>query len=184
MAEVINSPELRLEHVLGSLLTREQMEQVKPHLAKVKDVLVCTLEDCYLALSDKWDRSNDGFEAMETNINGLFEILPEWEDEEPGECEILCDENRGIYIPKAFAEMYGHMLVDEDGNSVSEDEEVKDILRILLDGPDNEHYWDAMVDIERGYNLKMNGKIWDIEQNGDLWAYEHGKRRPEGHDGE
>lgn len=147
-----------------------------------------TFSDIELAVQEALNKIQSEYRnGMDSNDDGDYSFSITGDEEPRGECDILCDESRGIYIPQAFAEMYGDRIVNEKGQDRTEDTELDDLLQTLGKGPGehNEWYWDAMIEIEQNYLYKdSTGKLWDIEQNGDLWAYEHGKRRPEGHDGE
>lgn len=75
---------------------------------------------------------------------------------------LLIDGNRGIYIPKFFAENYTQYLTNKD--------EVQDDLSDLSD-PENEFYWDAWDNILNNAKLKDDeGRECALYQDGDLWA--------------
>ena len=68
---------------------------------------------------------------------------------------LLLDETRGIYIPQAFAQLYGELLNDDD-------------KKILLDGPDNDDYWEVWEDV-LNEEYKIDGENGTLYQDGDLW---------------
>lgn len=128
-------------------------------------------------------------------IESAYGVPDEDDEEEPeGHCMILAGDEHGIYAPKVFAKRWQYDLSPQGGYNPQED------IKILLHGSggvldeDNyegesssdrrEAYWDAMATIERNCHLVFQGRVYEIEQNGDIWAYELDKRRPEGHDGE
>jgi len=83
------------------------------------------------------------------------------------ECECMLDSARGIYIPQNFAECYN---MEEWGIS-KEDE------KILLDGPDNEEYWETWSEVlfEAQYTDKDADVTWCLHQgeSGDLFAVQY-----------
>lgn len=76
--------------------------------------------------------------------------------------ECILDGARGIYIPQAFAQNFD---VKEWG--IGEEDE-----KILLDGPDNELYWEVWDDVVRNavYDDPQTGTLWNLYQDGDLFA--------------
>ena len=74
----------------------------------------------------------------------------------------LLDSARGIYIPQNFAELF-----DADEWGISEEE-----VEILLDGPDNELYWETWdCVISYAEYTDANGNTFRLHQDGDLFAY-------------
>lgn len=93
------------------------------------------------------------------NDNG--EILPGAGDS--GLIELVLTDARGVYIPRDFADMYGteYGVTDDD-------------LAILLDGPDNDHYWDVWHDVlDYAEYQDDNGHTWRLYQDSDLFIYRH-----------
>jgi len=77
------------------------------------------------------------------------------------QCECILDGARGIYIPQAFAECY-----DMKEWKVSEEDE-----KILMDGPDNDLYWETWDDVIREAEYTdEDGIVWSLWQDGDLFA--------------
>lgn len=73
--------------------------------------------------------------------------------------ELLLDDNRGIYIPQNFAQEF---RMRDWG--VSREQE-----RILLDGPDNEAYWDVWNEVLMDAETRHQGHKWTLHQDGALW---------------
>lgn len=77
-----------------------------------------------------------------------------------GLCHLLSDA-RGIYIPQNFIETFNY----KDW-SVAEGD-----AAILLEGPDQEDYWDTWHDVEQSAELTdKHGNKWLLHSDGDLWA--------------
>ena len=74
--------------------------------------------------------------------------------------ELLLDGNRGAYIPRDFA-----MFIQDMDNVTEEDKQ------ILSAGPDHQWYWETWDDVLGKASSNINGKIWRLYQDGDLWAY-------------
>lgn len=76
---------------------------------------------------------------------------------------ILVSDHHGIYVPKMFA-------------NICKDDPAKwhlteDAIKELLDGPDNENYWDAWDDVLTYAQYKdEDGYTWQLFQDGDLFA--------------
>ena len=84
---------------------------------------------------------------------------------------LLLDGNRGIYIPKIFAE--------EIINGVYRVKNREDLTVLLndLDSPNNEYYWESWEDLLNNcILLDSKGNEFTLYQNDDLWAI------PEGYD--
>ena len=78
--------------------------------------------------------------------------------------ELLFSDNRGVYIPRDFAEIVG----DDSGWTNFDQKDID----LLLKGPEEESYWDVWNDIID--NIKFtdsNGNEWKLCQYGDLWLY-------------
>ena len=74
--------------------------------------------------------------------------------------ELLLSDNRGVYIPRDFA-----MHIQDMDNVTEKDKE------ILSAGPDHDWYWETWDDVLSKATSTINGKIWRLHQDGDLWAY-------------
>jgi hypothetical protein len=74
--------------------------------------------------------------------------------------ELLLSDSRGIYIPRDWATYCQDM-----DNVTAED------MEILKTGPEHEHYWEAWNDVLQNAFSVVNGKVWRLWQDGDLWAY-------------
>jgi len=74
--------------------------------------------------------------------------------------ELLLDGRRGVYIPRDFA-----MFIQDMDNVTEEDKQ------ILSAGPDHQWYWETWDDVLGKASSNINGKIWRLYQDGDLWAY-------------
>ena len=75
---------------------------------------------------------------------------------------LLVSDSAGIYVPLRF-------VTDMDLSQWSgiNDEDVK----ILQAGPDAEWYWEAWDSVLGSAYATINGKVWRLSQDGDLWAY-------------
>ena len=74
--------------------------------------------------------------------------------------ELVIDGSAGVYAPKYFAELFGTQL-----KNVS-----KADLETLMEGPDDEWYWEAWQNIEMNGAIEHNGEDWTIYQyEGDVW---------------
>lgn len=74
--------------------------------------------------------------------------------------ELLLTDARGVYIPRDFA-----MYIQDMDNVTQEDKE------ILCSGPDHEWYWETWDEVLHKATSTINGKVWRLWQDGDLWAY-------------
>ena len=73
---------------------------------------------------------------------------------------LLFDSNRGVYIPKDFAESCDHWRC-----LPSDFEE-------LQQGPEVEYYWDIWDEVlDKATYTDTEGNVWRLWQDGDLWAY-------------
>jgi len=79
----------------------------------------------------------------------------------PHNAILYANNARGVYIPQYFAES----IVRECLSGVSEED-----MRILLDGPDHEQYWDAWCDVcDNAILTDEQGVTFNLYQDGDLW---------------
>lgn len=80
--------------------------------------------------------------------------------------ELLLDDARGVYIPKAFTECF-----DLDAWHVA-----KEQAEILAKGPDEELYWEVWDEVLRDAYYVSDGKSdlkagrWTLDQDGCLFA--------------
>ena len=74
--------------------------------------------------------------------------------------ELLVSDSHGVYVPQRWA-MY---CQDMDGVSAED-------MEILKAGPDHEWYWEAWDSVLSNAHETVNGKVWRLMQDGDLWAY-------------
>lgn len=75
------------------------------------------------------------------------------------------DGRHGIYVPKIFVEQYAQ----EDNIFNLHPEDKADIL----DGPDNDYYWDAWANVVDTCKVAVNGILHAIhEHEGDIWLYQ------------
>ena len=72
----------------------------------------------------------------------------------------LVDGLYGVHVPQRFATNYG-----KEAWHVSEDD-----TRVLLEGPDNVDYNETWDDVVRTAYFEQNGKVYNLYQDGDLWA--------------
>ena len=82
--------------------------------------------------------------------------------------EILLDSSRGVYIPQAWAKECACV----DGWRVNHAGFDLEDLSILLDGPENEWYWEAWQDVlDHAEYVDKDGRVWRMYQDGDVFAY-------------
>lgn len=82
---------------------------------------------------------------------------------------LLIDGNRGIYIPKKFAENYIRWSGVE-----TEDRET------LLAGPDHRDYWEAWDSVLSSAKWTAeDGRIYSLYHNDSLWCYREAETRSE-----
>jgi len=81
----------------------------------------------------------------------------------------ILDGNRGIYIPKAFADGFDMKLWHVKKSDAA----------ILSAGPDHEYYWDTWDDILRDAWMKDGKHKWRLSQDGDLFAVRNDYDWPE-----
>lgn len=81
--------------------------------------------------------------------------------------ELLLNSGRGVYIPQAFAEeCLGFPSNVENGWDFAEL-----AAEVLLKGPDdNEEYWEAWEYMLDNARFRLEGGIWDLHHDGDLFA--------------
>ena len=78
--------------------------------------------------------------------------------------ELFCDGNQGIYIPEIFADMV-------DRKYIINPREVYKQLTSLLNGPDQEYYWESWEYVLDNIELRHpdNNKTYVLYQDMDLW---------------
>ena len=74
---------------------------------------------------------------------------------------ILIDCNKGVYIPKVFVQRWGNVCI----SGITQKE-----IDILLDGPDNNEYWDCWDDVVDNIRFLFDGQLCSIFQDDDLFA--------------
>ena len=74
---------------------------------------------------------------------------------------VLIDGNRGIYIPRVFAQRYGQYCV----KGLNEDD-----LKILLAGPDHMEYFEAWDNVVYQIQFLFDGQLCELSEDGDLFA--------------
>ena len=91
------------------------------------------------------------------------------------EPQLLVNDANGIYIAQVFCERYA--------DSIKNKEELQDDINTCLEGPENEEYWDAWVDVmDNAVLIADNGQemnVGNIGEGGDLWAIPEGYEYPE-----
>lgn len=75
---------------------------------------------------------------------------------------LLVNGAAGAYIPQWFTEQYFHLVSNAD--------KFEEEKQILLNGPDNEEYWDAWEDVLYNAEILIDGNKYHLEQEDDLWA--------------
>lgn len=80
--------------------------------------------------------------------------------------DLLLDGNRGIYLPQHFAESLLHSDLYIRWNVSLAN------YKILLAGPNHEHYWDAWAHVLDNARFRDDaGFDWYLYQDGDLFVY-------------
>jgi len=74
---------------------------------------------------------------------------------------LLLESNRGIYIPQVFAQDFDIPLPEN-------------IARDLLEGPENEWYWESWAWVLDNVTFLEKGARYSLYQDGDLWAIPEG----------
>ena len=74
---------------------------------------------------------------------------------------VLIDGNKGIYIPRVFAQRYGQYCV----KGLNEED-----LEILLAGPDHMEYFEVWDDVVYQVQFLFDGKLCELSEDGDLFA--------------
>lgn len=74
---------------------------------------------------------------------------------------VLVDGNRGIYIPRVFAQRYGQYCT----RGLNEND-----LKILLSGPDHMEYFEVWEEVVNEVEFLFDGQLCTLYENGDLFA--------------
>ena len=74
--------------------------------------------------------------------------------------ELFLDSNRGVYIPRDFAEVVRHELVE---NVTAEQ------WNVLQAGPDHECYWETWERVLDYAVLDDGNRKFTLYQDGELW---------------
>jgi len=93
----------------------------------------------------------------------LYPLLLSEENMKVVNPECIVDSAHGVYIPQTFAELYLDGTVFPH-NVCYEDQAV------LLDGPENEDYWDVWNDVLDYFEVKQSNSTVTIHQDMDLFA--------------
>jgi hypothetical protein len=80
---------------------------------------------------------------------------------DPKTPNLLLESNRGIYIPQTFARDFDIPLPEN-------------IARDLLEGPENEWYWQSWAWVLDNVTYVEKGTRYGLYQDGDLWAIPEG----------
>lgn len=78
---------------------------------------------------------------------------------------LFADSNRGVYIPKHFAESVQREFVQGIELSLLDDLIENDI--------DHDHYWDIWAEVLDNCKLVKDGKTYSLHQDGDLWLIDY-----------
>jgi hypothetical protein len=82
--------------------------------------------------------------------------------------ELLLSDNRGVYIPRDFADLFSFDNTLTDGWSGVSAEDIE----ILNAGPDEDCYWEAWDDVlNNAKYTDENKNVWRLWQDGDLWLF-------------
>jgi len=72
---------------------------------------------------------------------------------------LLVDSHHGVYVPQIFAQMVQADQIEADDKS------------ILLEGPENEDYWETWEDVLNYCELTdQDGNKFTLHHDFDLWA--------------
>jgi len=77
--------------------------------------------------------------------------------------ECILEDNRGIYLPQAFSQLY-HSTTNGKWSGVK-----KADLIILESGPDNEDYWEAWETVLNNAKFTDKDGVWTLHQDNDLF---------------
>ena len=79
--------------------------------------------------------------------------------------QLICDSHHGIYCPQITIQSLLPEIVAQ-----FEPDDVKTVL----DGPDNEFYWESWENI-LDQTFTFEGKTYRLEQDEDVWMLEEGE---------
>ncbi len=68
----------------------------------------------------------------------------------------------GIYVPQRFIQ--NRDLTNWTGISMTD-------IEILNVGPEHAYYWEVWDDVLSNVCYTLDGHVWKLSQDGDLWAY-------------
>ena len=88
---------------------------------------------------------------------------------------LAVDSHCGVYAPQIFAQRFHSELTDLYVQGKLNPQTFQDVL----DGPDNEFYWDSWLEILDNAVLKMAGKHYAILQSEDIWFIPANMEYPE-----
>jgi hypothetical protein len=94
-----------------------------------------------------------------------------------GRMQLLLDSNRGIYIPRDWAEEIYPLSPTKppEGAFWGWLGILASDVAVLLAGPDHEDYWETWDDVlDNAVYVNPNGSRWVLFQDGDLWAVMEG----------
>ena len=78
--------------------------------------------------------------------------------------ELLVSDSAGVYIPQSFIDGFDYRNWGIDIDDV----------KVILDGPDNEFYWDSWENVLNNAKfVDKDGNEWTLMHDGDLWAVRH-----------
>ncbi len=80
---------------------------------------------------------------------------------------LIVDSHFGIYTPFYLAK-YILSKSDEIAQKLFDKISTKD-LELLIEGPENESYWETYEDILNNSNIDLNGTEYYLDCNEDLW---------------
>ncbi len=85
--------------------------------------------------------------------------------------ELLLDGNRGVYIPQNFVEECGSIwtISEWETTTLSRGPSYEDNEGLTVP---NDNYWGAWNQVlDRSTYTDKDGNVWQLHQDGDLWAY-------------
>ena len=73
--------------------------------------------------------------------------------------ELILDGHHGVYIPQFFAQTWASSFDGINHNDV----------KVLLEGPEHEYYWDSWDTVLSDSSIVRHGVEYMLHQDGDLW---------------
>lgn len=86
--------------------------------------------------------------------------------------QLFSDSNRGVYIPKHFAEEVNHEYVQ--GIDVSL---LDDLIAMSANGDDG--YWDVWAQVLDNCKIVIDNQTFHLHQDGDLWLVDYDNATPD-----